>query len=431
MVYFSSVSRRLHVKVMKSRIQSAIAPFIAVTSGGHSVATQRIKFWRGVLWGGPILALADQGVVSAATGAAYGWLISNAIVALGLWGGFLRAIGRIRDDAPAREVIGNLVGTFNSKRWTITYLGEGDHSTVYTARSNDGGPIWRTHDTLILKVYKPEAQLTIDMVNTQFDSLLRLHQSLNGRQVDGWTIAIPMPLHVCKAPLALLMTAVSGNDLKSSIANNDDLTLGVMQSLGRTLVKIMRPYWSHNQVHGDIGLQNILYDVRMRQLALIDPGTPECCVVCMQKDARWKPEILELGHIVRDLGTDIHDLTGHRAAWLRRKAFTESALRTRIESIGSAEERRQTLGEIFDCAQEHLAKVIQASWLLRTFFATFLTRFVAWRINAVLAGFHHGLTSIDQATLKSDEVFLQPPLQNLMKEPSEDSMKVRDPVNQP
>lgn len=363
-------------------------------------------------------------------GAAFGCLLSNTIVSLGLWVGLLRAIAQTPDHTPAREVLGQVVGWNNSHRWAISYLGEGDYSTVYIARSIDGHPIWRTHNALVLKVYKPEAGLTIDMVYVQFSSLLRLYATINGSDVNGWTISIPMPLQVCQAPLALVMTAISGKDLKSNTATDNDLTTDVLRSLGETMVRGMRQSWSHGQMHGDLGLQNILYDVKAQQLTLIDPGTPECCVVCMQMERRWKPEVLELGHILRDLGTDIRDFTGHPGARLRRKVFTENALRALIEALPSAKEKRRVLNEIFDCAQEHLVKVIQASWPLRMLFARPLMRFVSRRMKAVLADLEEALTSTAQATELADAVLLQPTLSSLAQESQQVCMSAESPADQ-
>lgn len=319
------------------------------------------------------------------TGAAYGWLLSNVIVASALWAGFLISLPRPRDDTSARRVLDDFVGAIETARYTIAYLGEGDHSQVYAAWIRDAQPDPESNRRLILKVYKPEAMLSVGMAEAQAGSLSRLHASLDGQVINGWTISVPIPLHVCKAPLALIMTAVPGKDLKSQMTADDELNPSILESLGRTVAAAMQQCWSRGQMHGDLGLQNILYDIHSRNVAFIDPGTRECCVVCMAKNSRWTLGATELGHILRDLGTDVRDFSGNSLARVRRKIFTTSALRAFIETIDLPQTKRTVLSEIFECAQAHLSEVIEASWLLRTFFRRPLTLFVARRMNEVLA----------------------------------------------
>jgi O-antigen/teichoic acid export membrane protein len=318
-------------------------------------------------------------------GAAYGWLLSNFIVSSGLWIGFLLLVPRPDGTELTLQILQKLTGSMDRRRCVITALGEGDHSNVYTAQSNDGQPIWRTYSTLVIKVYKPEANLTLEMVNEQFAALLRLHARLDGSVVNGWTISTPRPLFICESPLALVMTAIPAKkDLRSSIAVDYDLTHEILAELGRALVAAMQESWSRGEMHGDLGLQNVLYDIRTRQLSLIDPGTRECCIVCNDITNPWSPAVLELGHMLRDLGTDIRNLTGTPAAWLRRKIFTESALRAFLETIGSLEDRRWTLDEIRVCAQAHLSKVLEPRWSLRGLCRAPLTRFVVHRMDNIL-----------------------------------------------
>src|SRR5712691_12407635 len=116
----------------------------------------------------------------------------------------------------------------------------------------------------------------------------------------------------------------------------------------------MKKSCSRGQLHGDLALQNILYDIEARNMSLIDPGTLECCSVCNNPNKSRRPAVLELGHILRDLGTDVRDMIGNPAARLRRQIFAESALRAFIEAIGPSEEKQRVLDEIRACAHAHL-----------------------------------------------------------------------------
>src|SRR5260370_2189380 len=146
------------------------------------------------------------------------------------------------------------------------------------------------------------------MVGGEFDSLRPRHARVHGQTCGGWKISTPKPLHVCESPLALIMTTVPGKDLKSCAATDDDLTPHVLESIGRAFVAAMQKIWSRGQLHGDLGLQNILYDIEARNLSLIDPGTLESCSVCNDPDKSPHPPVLELCHILRGLVTDLRDM---------------------------------------------------------------------------------------------------------------------------
>jgi O-antigen/teichoic acid export membrane protein/tRNA A-37 threonylcarbamoyl transferase component Bud32 len=318
-------------------------------------------------------------------GAAYGLLSGNAVSSAGLWAAFLALVPRARDPASALQVLHELTQTSDSDRWAITRLGEGDHATVYAVQCTDRHPIFRTYDNLVIKLYKPEAALSSDLVDAQFDSLSRLHAALDGRTVNGWKISTPKPIHVSRSPPALVMTAVAATkDLKSCAAADDDLTPELLDSLGRAFTAAMHECWSRGQLHGDLALQNILYDIPGKNLSLIDPGTRECCRVCNDLTQGWSPAVLELGHILRDLGTDVRDMIGNPIARLRRQIFAESALRAFLETIGPFAEKRRTLDEIQACARYHLSQVLDLSWSLRGIWNWLLTQLVVRRMDSML-----------------------------------------------
>jgi hypothetical protein len=203
------------------------------------------------------------------------------------------------------------------------------------------------------------------------------------------------------------MTAVSGTkDLKSCAATDDELTPEVLDAIGRAFTAAMQERWSRGQIHGDLALQNILYDIQGRNLSFIDPGTRECCAVCHDLTGCWRPAVLELGHILRDLGTDVRDLIGNPIARLRRQIFVESALRAFIEAIGPIDERQRALDEIQACAQVHLSRVLRLSWSLRGLWHWLLTQLVVRRMASMLDGLRAELDTPDKPLEKSIDTFL-------------------------
>jgi O-antigen/teichoic acid export membrane protein len=336
-----------------------------------TVVTVALIWWMMVKWG--------------LLGAAFGWLSGNAAVTAGLWVGFLALVPRAHDPAPIIQALEKLAGASDVAGWAVTRLGEGDHSNVYAVTSADPQPVWGAHRDFVVKLYKPEAGLGCGMVQEQFDSLNRLHAALDGRCINGWTISTPQPLQICEAPLALAMTTVSARkDLRSSAAADENLTPDVLDALGRACVGAMADSWSRGQMHGDLALQNILYDIRERHLSFIDPGTRECCNVCNDVATHWRPAALELGHILRDLGTDVRDLIGNPIARLRRQIFVESALRAYLETLGSRDDKQHALDEIKLCAREHLSKVLALSWSVRGIYHWLLTQLVVPRMDSIV-----------------------------------------------
>jgi O-antigen/teichoic acid export membrane protein len=329
--------------------------------------------------------MAEWGLAGAACGLLTGSIVGSA----GLWASFITVVPRSGEAASALAALEALTQTSDLRpdlgRWAITRLGEGDYSSVYAVESKDEQPIWQGHRHLVIKAYKPAAGLSAETAQEEFDSLSRLHDALHGRMHEGWTIATPKPLHLGVSPLALVMTAVPATkDLKSSAAADDDLTPDQLEQLGRVLVAAMRTSWSRGQLHGDLGLQNVLYDVGSRTLSLIDPGTRECCRVCNDDARPWHPAVLELGHILRDLGTDVRDVIGNPIARLRRQVFVEGALRAFLETIGPAADKQRALHEIRASAHTHLWKVLGPSWSLRGMWHWLLGQVVIRRMDSML-----------------------------------------------
>ena len=329
-----------------------------------------------VWWG-----IATWGLAGAACGLLAGSLIGSA----GLWASFIAAVPRSGDSTPALRALAAFAEPVDANHLVVTRLGEGDYSSVYAAEGRDDQPIWHGHRHLVIKVYKADAGRGAETALAEFASLSRLHERLHGRVVEGWTIATPKPLHLCESPLALVMTAVPATkDLRSCAAADGDLMPEDLEQLGCVLVAAMQPSWARGEMHGDLGLQNVLYDIGSRTLSLIDPGTPECCRVCNENVGARRPAVLELGHILRDLGTDVRDVIGNPIARLRRQVFVESALCAFLSTIESAADRQQALHEIRTCAHAHLWKVLDLSWSPRGMLHALLGQIVIRRMDSML-----------------------------------------------
>jgi hypothetical protein len=109
-----------------------------------------------------------------------------------------------------------------------------------------------------------------------------------------------------------------------------------------------------------------------------------CCRVCGEAARDWRPAALELGHILRDLGTDVRDVIGDPIARLRRQVFVESALLTYLKTIDPPDEKRHVLDEIRASAHTHLWQVLEPSLSLRGMWHWVLAQVVIWRMDWML-----------------------------------------------
>ncbi len=315
-------------------------------------------------------------------GAAYGFLAGNIFGSVGRWVAFLAVVPRHGDSLPVIPVLQKLNQTIDDRDWKIARLAEGDHGVVHSIQSDSGRPIWNTYTRLVIKLFKPAAGLTEDNVQAQFDALARLNAAVDGRAIDGWTISTPKPLYICRSPLALVMTAVPGKDLKSCGLALDKPTIHALDFAGRVLVAALTESWSRGQVHGDLAPQNILCDVDAKALSLIDPGTPESCLDCNHVNKGSDSAVFDLAHMLWAWGTDRADIA-NTVARRRKQIFAIGALRAFIATMDPCEARRR-LSEIRNGVQTHLGTTLDMSWSLRGFWHRIVKYIAVHRIDTIL-----------------------------------------------
>jgi O-antigen/teichoic acid export membrane protein len=318
-------------------------------------------------------------------GAAYGFLLGNVAGAVGRWAAFLAIVPRTCDDpAPVIHALQQLTQGSDDSGWAISRHGEGDHATVFMIHSKDSRPIHQGRHSLVVKLYKPEAALNVENVQAQFDSLSKLHAALNGRVIDGWSISVPEPLSICKSPLALAMTMVSGRNLYSWTATGDDLTPEALDAVARIAVGAIGECWGLGQIHGDLALQNILCDFQAKNLSFVDGGTPESCLACHDVGEQWPPAVRDLAHILSDVVTDVKSSIGNKNARLRRRLFARSALRAFLETVGPCGRKQRLLREIRVCTLAHLAELLEPSWSPQGLWRRLVKQIAVRRLDAIL-----------------------------------------------
>jgi len=347
---------------------------IGMPASGALASMQRPRevFWTG-LFGAvvTILLVWQQAAEHDVLGAAYGFLAGNAARSVARWAAFLALIpqsiaasgptGPNSNSVLAIRVFGQFTKSSNERSWAIEQLGEGGQAHVFVIRSLDQQPVWHTHGSLVIKLYKPAAAQNSEMATEQFDMLSRLHAALDGRIVDGWKIFVPKPLYVCASPLALVMTVVPGRTLSLCLGNGDNATSEMLESAPRAIGFAMEGYWSTNSSrrYGELCFNNILYDAAVKSLSFIDPGGPDVSPHC-DVTGRWYPASHDLAYLLYDTAATVKDTFGNPRARLRKQIFTENLLRTFVETIGPPKEKQSLLDEIDLCARAHVRQIGQS-----------------------------------------------------------------------
>lgn len=320
-------------------------------------------------------------------GAAVGLLIGSILTTIGRWFAFLILVPRRDNSAVLSKVLEGFIAPSKLDHCTVTHLGHGDHANVYAVEAKDGSPVWRTAPSLIVKLYKPSAALTLEMVEQQFDALVKLRAALDGQHINDWKICTPEPLYLCKSPLAIVMTRVSGQDLLS--ATRSALSTHVLRSTAELTASLVRKALLKGQRHGDFGLQNIFLDIEAKTISLIDPGTFESCCVCNAKNNSQNSAICDLGHMLCDAGADIKTLILSRSVQSRRQMLAELTLRAFLMSIET--ERLLVLERIVASAEVHLAETFPLSFSPRGLWRWFKKEIGGRRIRSIDTGLRREL----------------------------------------
>ncbi|MBV8448198.1 MAG: lipopolysaccharide biosynthesis protein [Hyphomicrobiales bacterium] len=330
-------------------------------------------------------------------GAAYGFLAGSVIGSAGRWIALLR-LAPSYDSATEASLTGpdnetsmmvcvlqRVFRDTDAEDWVFERLDQGEQASVYLVRSRNGKPIWRTHRSLAVKLYKPAMAPNFGAVRAQFEAMSRIHAALHGNKISGWKISTPAPVYLSEWPLAIVMTAVPGRKLNLCLEAASDVTPEVLESAPRAVVAAMRQYWWINShIHGDLDFNNILCDISARRLSLVDPGVPEEQPFPENITTHWYPASHDLAYMLYCTGVTVKENVGRPRALLRKQVFAENALRSFIETIREHGEKRRLLDEVQACAQHHLDG-LASPWSVRGVWRALVKKIARRRIGLVLA----------------------------------------------
>jgi hypothetical protein len=160
------------------------------------------------------------------------------------------------------------------------------------------------------------------------------------------------------------MLVVPGKTL-SFWLEHGGLPCEVLGSLPHVIIAAMNRLWSIGQVHGDLTFDNILCDIRARDLSFVDPGMRTICPLRDDLTNRWTPPAHDLAHMLYDVATSVLSALVNPVAFFRKRTFAESMIRAFIATIGPSNKKRSQLEQIRACVWVHLLALEDGSHSLR------------------------------------------------------------------
>lgn len=345
----------------------ALAVGMPPPSALTSMRRPRVIFWT-ALWAAVVTIVLVWWLVLnwGLVGAAYGLLAGNVVRSAARWIAFLSLVSRTGREPNPRStgtdpiharllaVLQQKTPGAKSEDYIIEQLGEGLQANIYAVRRSDHRqPIWQTYHDVVVKLYKSEDSEDSKLLHCQFEALSQLHISLNGRTINGWNIFTPAPLCICESPPALVMSIVPGKKL-SYWLEHVEVPSELFRLLPDVVIATMNCFWSNGLLHGDLTFDNILCDIRARELSFVDGGMRDICPFGDDLSSRCDPPSHDLAHILYDTGVAVLSSIVGPVAFSHKQKFVRKLVQAFIETIEPPEARQSRLDEIRLCARLHL-----------------------------------------------------------------------------
>jgi hypothetical protein len=283
-------------------------------------------------------------------------------------------------------VLQQFTGADNVNGWDIRQLDEGGEAVIYAVRSRGEHEAPLGRNRLVVKLYKDPGASSGSASGpayAEFGLLSQLHAAVSGTVVNGWKVSSPVPLHICRLPPAIVMTAVPGKSLLRCLESGDDVTPEVLRIAPQAVAYAMNQYWPLGQPYGEFSFDNIVSDFVSRNLAFVDPGLPRTFCACENVSREWFPASRDLAYLLFDTAITVRRTLGNPSARRRKRLFAEGVLRTAIAAAGSYQQRQRLLDEIHACGREYL-DVLEPSWKLRGMWHLLLSSVASRQMDAMM-----------------------------------------------
>lgn len=349
---------------------------------------------------GTVLAVWIFSIEWGLLGAAYGFLTGNVAGTAARWATFLAVIGGptklwsrdARADAiettdsssrlaQARQVLREFTRGAADGDWSVLKLDEGEQAYVFVAEFRSRRLNVRAQAPVVIKLYK--SKFSIDPIARQFACLSRCHALMDGGTFNGWRISAPVPLHMCRSPLALVMTMVPGKKVSWYLRTGGELTREIVDTAPQAVVAAMTSCWAAGQSHGDLNIDNILLDPVAREISFVDPDLPPIILYGGGEETRWRPAANDLAYMLYSAAIEVKRDIIRPGVHARKLMFGERVLRAFVGTIAGCEDKMRLLDEIHACARLHL-EALEVSWSPQGYWRRLLRRSAARRIETML-----------------------------------------------
>jgi O-antigen/teichoic acid export membrane protein len=329
-------------------------------------------------------------------GAAYGFLLGNLIGMAGRWTAFSVVLWS-RDPhagaaektdlssspAQAMQVLREFTRGAADGDWSVRKLDEGEQANVFVAELRSRRLDVRAQGPVVIKLYKSTIASRDELAGRQFECLSRSHALLRGRTFNGWRISAPVPLYMCRSPLALVMTMVPGRKVSWHLRTGGELTRDIVDTAPQAVVAAMTDCWAAGQSHGDLNVDNILLDPVAREISFVDLDLPPIVPLCGDGASRWRPASHDLAYMLYDAAMRVKPDVVRPGVRARKLMFAERILRAFVGTIAGCEDKMRLLDEIRACARLHL-EAIEVSWSSQGQWRRLLRRSAARSIDTTL-----------------------------------------------
>ena len=174
---------------------------------------------------------------------------------------------------------------------------------------------------------------------------------------------MPRPLLFTYDPPALLMSYVDGTPLDNLLSDVDKNIQKVLATLYSPIAKSLQKYWfEHCRMYGDLSYNNILCDVRGRNLFFVDPGAPNDSFNCRGVSEFFFPASRDLGYLLFEVcATNSRIQLFSRERAYRRSSFVERLIHVYMGLFVEESHFDCFLRELHECSTLHAGK-IRVSW---------------------------------------------------------------------
>ncbi|MBX9843616.1 MAG: hypothetical protein K2Z80_17595 [Xanthobacteraceae bacterium] len=292
-------------------------------------------------------------------GAAYGILIGCIVRLFVRWAALLcvlrgaeRAIACATNMEKIVPVLRRLAPRADPSKVEVLDL-DGCQGHIFTATLDKSSS--EADATYIIKLYRPDRNPDVREIHAQYESLGRVHATLNGRVFHGWTICIPTPVLVSNEPPALVMTRAPGRKLIACLYERA-ATKEIEHPAALALSTAMINLWAAGLSHGDLTLANVLCDEQAQTLSLVDCGPKSECQAYAAARCWRDLATHDLAHLLSHEGETLLETWGRQDRLRQRRLFVEGVLRAALATETSHAGKAALLAELGRCARAHLAE---------------------------------------------------------------------------